>query len=173
MYCCRYTASESSSLVVVQAPVGLDEIVPAKVVAPQAAEIRHLVLEFGQGRCLIQRCLETLHPDQEQQQGYPNGDHEGLVVDERVDLCWRSPVHMIQPNRKAGSRMSGIRSSPITRPIQASMISGIFDQTFGIHVLPGAWLNSFISMVSQRLMLWKWRLRLSPKGTNNADCADL
>jgi hypothetical protein len=53
------------------------------------------------------------------------------------------------------------------------MISGIFDQTFGIHVLSGAWLNRFISMVSQRLMLWKWRLRLSPNGTKNADCADL
>ena len=63
---------------------------------------------------------------------------------------------MIQPNRKAGSKKSGIRKRPIAKPIQAPMISGSFDKTFGMCVLPGTWLIRYISMVAQGLMLREW-----------------
>lgn len=69
--------------------------------------------------------------------------------------------HMIQPNRKAGSKKSGIRKRLIARPIQAPMISGSFDQMFGMFVLPGTLFIRFISMVSQGLMLREWTSRVA------------
>ncbi|PRN05310.1 hypothetical protein A0O30_08470 [Pseudomonas sp. LLC-1] len=44
----------------------------------------------------------------------------------------------------------------MTRPGQAPMISGSFDQMLGMSVLFGAWLIIRISIVAQRLMLRNW-----------------
>lgn len=95
-------------LEVVDVPIRLSELaVPVEKYPPEPAGSRVGRLKVSQEGRLIQRCLKPLRPNQEQQQGYPDDGHEGLVVEERIDGCRRSPVPHNPAEQEGGEEEEG------------------------------------------------------------------